>query len=98
MGWEQCVALQPADMFAYEAFKETEREMRRPGCKPRISLIRSFGEGSQFGGNAGTLGKNALRELKSAFYALDDTVKAIVLATARVSTRKPKTTPKKKRH
>ena len=25
MGWEQCIALQPTDLFAYEAFKEFER-------------------------------------------------------------------------
>ena len=87
MGWEQCVALQPADVFAYESFKETERQFRNLSHKPRYSLGRCFGEGSKFGGNAGCLEKAALDELKKSFYSLDESVRAIVLATARVSTK-----------
>ena len=87
MGWEQCIALQPADLFAYEAFKEVERQFGKLPHKPRYSMLRSFGEGSKWAGNAATLEKAALSELRKSFYELDDAVRNILLATARVSTK-----------
>ena len=94
MGWEHCVALQPADLFAYEAFKEAERQYKALPHNPRYSLLRCFGEGSKWGGNGGLLQGDALRELKKSFDSLDDSVKGIVLATARVSTKRKPMNPK----
>lgn len=35
MGWEDCIPLQPADLLAYENFKEGFRQLKLPSEKPR---------------------------------------------------------------
>jgi hypothetical protein len=84
MTWEQCIALQPADLFAYESFKADV------AVEPRKSLKLLLAEGSKFGGRAGRLNKDALMELRKSYEALDESTKAVLLATARVSTKKGK--------
>jgi hypothetical protein len=49
LGWEHCIPLQPADMIAYETFKEAERQMT--GRKRRKSL-EFLMQSRKFGGRS----------------------------------------------
>lgn len=59
LGWENCIPLQPADMIAYETFKEAERQLS--GRKRRKSL-EFLMESSRFGGRSKHFEARNLRE------------------------------------
>jgi hypothetical protein len=82
MRWEHCVA-RPADLVAYEHFKEGERRLPAIGRSRRKSLeilldLHSLGmRGLGFDGES-------IGGLKHVMQDLDETTKAILLATARI--------------
>jgi len=66
MGWEDCVPLQPADLIAYENYKEVlrhvsenEKDRRRSRRIPLSELLDS----NSFGGSCKSLGEDAILEL-----------------------------------
>jgi len=67
MGWEDCVPLQPADLIAYENYKEVLRHVsvnekdRRRGMRIPLSKLL---DSDSFGGFCKSLGQDAIRELK----------------------------------
>lgn len=61
VGWEDCVPLQPTDLFAYENFKESER---RFAGRTRRRSLEAILELSQFGGRLMNLDRETLIRLK----------------------------------
>lgn len=59
LGWEHCIPLQPADMIAYETFKEAERQFT--GRKRRKSLELLM-QSRKFGGRAKQFDRESLEE------------------------------------
>ena len=66
MGWEDCVPLQPADLIAYENYKEVlrhvsenEKDRKRDRRIPLKELLNS----NSFGGFCKSLGEDAILEL-----------------------------------
>jgi hypothetical protein len=60
--WEHCIPLQPADLVAYESFKEAERQ---PDIrKRRRSLQALLDLGSTFGGRCVYIPREGIREIK----------------------------------
>jgi hypothetical protein len=60
-GWEECIALQAADMLAYENFRDTKCVLA--GKTRRLSLC-SLLQGKRFGGHSIRFNRNALEEMK----------------------------------
>jgi hypothetical protein len=87
MGWEHCIPLQPADLVAYEHFKESERRLPTMGRKRRKSLeiLLDF---QSLGMRGLGIENECIGALKHIMESLDDTTKAILLATARIPTTK----------
>jgi hypothetical protein len=59
LGWEYCIPLQPADMIAYETFKEAERQLT--GRKRRKSL-EFLMQSRKFGGRSKQFERKNLQE------------------------------------
>jgi hypothetical protein len=59
LGWEHCISLQPADMIAYETFKEAERQLT--GRKRRKSL-EFLMQSKKFGGRSKQFDRKNLQE------------------------------------
>ncbi len=83
MRWQHCVPLQPADLIAYEHFKEGERHLPGISRRRRKSLemlldLQSLGMRG-IGFDAKTIGA-----LKNAFRNLDPKTKATLLESARI--------------
>jgi hypothetical protein len=49
LGWEHCIALQPADMIAYETFKEAERQFTGRGRRKSLEFLM---QSKKFGGRS----------------------------------------------
>lgn len=62
-GWEDCPNLQPADLLAYENFKESERRYYARDREMRRSL-EALLELESFGGRAKHMDRNSIRTLK----------------------------------
>lgn len=62
MSWEHCVPLQPADVVAYENFKEVERHYQNRDR--RKSLIALLALESTFGGRCIEIQRQGIREIK----------------------------------
>ena len=87
--WRYCVPLQPADLVAYENFKEGMRfhvpdskEAKRG--KPRQSLTALI-DLQSISGRARGFTREAIRGLKSTIDTLDEDAKKILFATARIT-------------
>ena len=59
IGWEDCVPLQPADMLAYEAFKDALRQFNR---KDRRASLNYLLQSDKFGGRAKQMSANNIKE------------------------------------
>lgn len=62
MGWENCIALQPADMVAYESFKDALRKYNDKGRRLSLEYLL---QSKQFGGRSKQLLTNNLDEWKA---------------------------------
>lgn len=60
MGWENCTPLQPADLLAYENFKESERYVVDRKRRKTLELLLSL---ESFGGRAKAFNRDMLRKL-----------------------------------
>jgi hypothetical protein len=85
MGWEDCVPLQPADLLAYEAYKEVlrqcsenEKDRARPMRIPLSSLLNS----DSFRGTAKKLDRDEITKLKS---LMDATTTRLLLAQTEIT-------------
>jgi hypothetical protein len=65
--WEDCIALQPADLVAYEVFKETERRLTKPEKETSKALLALL-DLPAFGIRSKTLDRNTLFEIKATLY------------------------------
>jgi hypothetical protein len=61
MGWEECIPLQPADMLAYENFKEMQRGIAGRNRRKSLEILLELGP---FGGRAKYLNKGNLLKLR----------------------------------
>jgi hypothetical protein len=69
LGWERCIALQPADMIAYETFKEAERGFTG---RVRRKSLEFLMESKRFGGRSRHFEAKNLQEWKDAMkHAID---------------------------
>jgi len=59
LGWEDCIALQPADMIAYEAFKDALRKFNQ---KDRRLSLEYLLQSSSFGGRAKQMTSENIKE------------------------------------
>jgi hypothetical protein len=81
LSWEHCIALQPADLVAYEVFKETERRIKTPD-RERSKALKAMLDLPAFGISSKTLTRDALYQIKATLfrgYVLDkdDTVEVL---------------------
>ena len=63
MSWEHCIPLQPADVLAYENFKEVERQPHIR--KRRKSLEALLDLESTFGGKCVSIPREGIRDIKA---------------------------------
>jgi hypothetical protein len=61
MGWEHCVPLQPADLVAYESFKDALRKYNAKASRPSLDYLL---QSKQFEGRAKQLVTENLDEWK----------------------------------
>lgn len=59
LGWEDCIPLQPADMIAYETFKEAERQFTGRGRRKSLEFLM---QSNKFGGRSKRMSKENLIE------------------------------------
>ena len=83
MGWEHCVPLQPADLMAYENFKESQRLVHRPEHKRRRSLEVILDRG-QMGGRLRGFDRATLKLLRERINSMAPESREKLLATARI--------------
>lgn len=82
--WRQCIALQPADLIAYENFKESERHMRNLARERRKSLTAILDEGpGLFGGSVGGWTQATYEEVRRQLDRLEPDIKQQLLSKAR---------------
>jgi hypothetical protein len=67
LSWEQSVALQPADLIAYEVFKETERRLTKPERETSKAFLGLL-DLPAFGIRSRTLDRDTLFEIKATLY------------------------------
>jgi|GEM_PF-2676003 len=91
MGWEHCVALQQADLLAYENYKESSRDAAKRGRRKSLEWILNRG---QLGGFLKGFNSDALSDVRTWFDNLDARVRDAFLQAARIPT-KPQ---RKKKH
>jgi len=83
--WQQCIPLQPADLIAYENYKEALRrkEMSRRKRRTTLRLILDHNPKS-IGGNLQSFNRASLQHFKTVFDGLNDETRHILLRTARI--------------
>ncbi len=59
MGWEDCLPLQPADMLAYEVFKDALRQFNHKDRRPSLNYLL---QSSSFGGRAKQMSLDNIKE------------------------------------
>jgi hypothetical protein len=62
MGWEHCIPLQPADLIAYENFKDACRQIFPRRRRKSLDLVI---ESDSFAGHSGFITREALVELRA---------------------------------
>jgi hypothetical protein len=67
LSWQDAIALQPADLVAYEVFKETERRLTKPERDTSKALLGLL-DLPAFGIRSRTLDRNTLFEIKATLY------------------------------
>jgi hypothetical protein len=65
-GWEDCVPLQPADLVAYENFKDA---MRKVAPRDRRKALEVLVNLDSFGGRARFMGTDAIAEWRQVLLA-----------------------------
>lgn len=68
MGWEDCIALQPADLVAYENFKEVLRqksEYEKDRTRPMRIPLKEFLSSDSIAGVSKHIGEEAIQEVKN---------------------------------
>ena len=80
-GWEDSVPLQPADMIAYENFKEGERLVTNRKRRKSLQVILDLDSVS---GRAKGFNLESIRELKSIIEGLGKETKEALFSTARI--------------
>ena len=103
MSWEHCVPLQPADLMAYENFKESQRLKYRSEDPIRRSLSVILNRG-RMGGRLRGFDRATLKQLKERIDSMHPDSRELLLATARIykptdqktirKTKRRKATPK----
>jgi hypothetical protein len=61
LGWETCTALQPADLIAYETFKDSQRQFSGRDRRKSLDFLLST---DTFGGRARTFKEDAFKVLR----------------------------------
>lgn len=84
MQWQHCVPLQPADLIAYENFKELERYYVQRNRRKSLHSIVTEG---RLGGSSLRLHAPALDKLKEIFDRLDNSTKNTLLEMSRIKAR-----------
>jgi hypothetical protein len=64
MGWEDCVALQPADLIAYENFKEGYRLLPTGRPRERRKILKEIRSLESFSQRLAFVTRENIRELK----------------------------------
>jgi hypothetical protein len=62
LGWEDCIALQPADVIAYEAFKDVLRKFNHKDRRPSLECLLQSGT---FGGRAKQMTSKNIEEWRT---------------------------------
>jgi hypothetical protein len=83
MGWEHCIPLQPADLLAYENFKESQRLVHRPQHVMRQSLNAILNHGLM-GGRLRGFDRATLRMLRERINSLNPETRERLFANARI--------------
>lgn len=81
--WQHCVPLQPADLIAYENFKEGTR-CQESNLRPKRKSFEVLFNLDSISGRASGFGLEAIRELKGIIGGLDSQMKNILFTTARI--------------
>lgn len=84
MQWQHCVPLQPADLIAYENFKELERYYVQ---RDRRKSLHSIVTDGRVGGSVLRLSSPAIETLKGIFEKLDNSTKNVLLEMSRIKAR-----------
>jgi hypothetical protein len=84
MRWQHCVPLQPADLIAFEHFKEGERRLPESQRDRRFSL-KVLLDLQSLGVHGVGYDRQTIGALKNVLDSLDPVTKAILLATARIT-------------
>jgi len=61
VGWEDCIPLQPADMLAYEVFKDALRQFNRKDRRASLDYLLTSGS---IGGRAKQMSADNIRKWK----------------------------------
>ena len=80
--WEDCLLLQPADLIAYENFKES---MRAHTNRDRRGSLAAIVELDAVSGRSRGFTQKGIREMKSIIEGLGEDAKKTILAAARIS-------------
>lgn len=85
--WQHCIPLQPADLVAYENYKEALRrkEMSRRKRRTTLKLILDYSP-KTIGGSLKCFNRKNLKHFKKIFDEMNDETKDILLRTARIRT------------
>ena len=87
--WQHCVMLQPADMLAYENFKEGMQDhYPNPKVKGRRKSLKALIDISSVGAKASDFNLASIRELKTLVDRLDSKTKQRLFDTARIKNSK----------
>ena len=81
MSWRDCTALQPADLFAYENFKDVERQQAGQGRRYTLCKLLEL---ETVGGNLRFFNQDSLKSLKAdVMDKIDSETKELLLTIAR---------------
>jgi hypothetical protein len=84
--WEHCIPLQPADLLAYENFKETIRRKEMSKRKRRTTLRLLLDQPNSVGGNLKCMNRANLRHFNKIMDEMNVETKDLLLRTARIRT------------
>jgi len=88
--WQNCIPLQPADLLAYENYKETVRRKEMSQRKRRTTLrLILDSEPSCIGGNLKCFNRKGLRIFKTILDGMNEETRDLLLRTARIRTIRP---------
>jgi hypothetical protein len=87
--WDHCIPLQPADLMAYENFKEAIRRKEMSRRKRRTTLKLLLGQPQSLGGNLKCMNRANLRYFKTIMDEMNEETKDLLLRTARIRHLRP---------